>query len=277
MVWALHKFMADGSGSTSSWEGTTSELLIALNSLVGEQVQRSRFWPSKANGLGMALQRCAPLLRRQGIRVKKVRTAAERVLALRWTRTDHSEHCSKSEFARRIGLSPGRISQLIELGLPVSADGRIEVASASAWYGENMGPGRRGRIGDAGRRSLELRRERDAWLAWSRNAAEAIAASTGADIIPLLRQMYDLTRQQFDALALAAEGSVEARSHPLHSGEDLDDLAARQVEGRRADASHCTGFPSWRPAPSQGRFTPPLTVEPSRRRARHIMERKPSQ
>jgi len=45
---------------------------------------------------------------------------------------------SKSQFAKLLGLSRGRISQLIRLGLPVAADGRIPAADAYKWYCRNV-------------------------------------------------------------------------------------------------------------------------------------------
>ena len=40
---------------------------------------------------------------------------------------------SKSDFAARVGLTKGRISQLVAEGLPVRADGQIDVAEGLAW------------------------------------------------------------------------------------------------------------------------------------------------
>jgi len=39
----------------------------------------------------------------------------------------------KSQFAKRIHVSPGRVSQLIAQGMPVLPDGRIDVPSALNW------------------------------------------------------------------------------------------------------------------------------------------------
>ena len=47
----------------------------------------------------------------------------------------------KSAFALRIGVSPGRVSQLIARGLPVTPDGLIDVASGIAWCRRNVRPG----------------------------------------------------------------------------------------------------------------------------------------
>lgn len=44
------------------------------------------------------------------------------------------EQISKAEFARLLGLSRARVTQLVEAGLPICGDGRIPVARARAWY-----------------------------------------------------------------------------------------------------------------------------------------------
>lgn len=50
---------------------------------------------------------------------------------------------SKSSFAERMGLSKGRISQLITIGLPVRPDGRIDPADAVPWIEANLDKARR--------------------------------------------------------------------------------------------------------------------------------------
>lgn len=57
---------------------------------------------------------------------------------------------TKTAFAERVGLSKGRISQLIAEGLPVRADGRIDVDAGLAWMERNLDPSRRNRGGTAG-------------------------------------------------------------------------------------------------------------------------------
>ena len=49
----------------------------------------------------------------------------------------------------RVGLTKGRISQLVAEGLPVRADGRIDVAVGLAWIENNLDPARRNRGGAA--------------------------------------------------------------------------------------------------------------------------------
>lgn len=54
---------------------------------------------------------------------------------------------SKSDFAARVGLTKGRISQLVTEGLPVRADGQIDVAIGLTWIENNLDPARRNRGG----------------------------------------------------------------------------------------------------------------------------------
>lgn len=50
---------------------------------------------------------------------------------------------TKTAFAARVGLSKGRISQLIAEGLPVRQDGQIDVAAGLNWIEANLDPARR--------------------------------------------------------------------------------------------------------------------------------------
>ena len=45
---------------------------------------------------------------------------------------------SKSQLAGALGVSRGRISQLIAVGLPVRADSKIDLDKAAAWYRTNV-------------------------------------------------------------------------------------------------------------------------------------------
>lgn len=50
---------------------------------------------------------------------------------------------SKKGFAEHVGVTAGRISQLIASGLPVEANGRIHVARGVAWMRDNIDSNRR--------------------------------------------------------------------------------------------------------------------------------------
>jgi hypothetical protein len=61
---------------------------------------------------------------------------------------------TKSEFARHLGISPGRITHYIMQGMPVTWDGRINTAKAVAWIRKNVGT-RMSKWPDRGRARLE--------------------------------------------------------------------------------------------------------------------------
>ncbi len=54
---------------------------------------------------------------------------------------------AKTAFAARVGLTKGRISQLIAEGLPVRHDGKIDVDAGLAWIEDNLDPARRNKGG----------------------------------------------------------------------------------------------------------------------------------
>jgi hypothetical protein len=87
---------------------------------------------------------------------------------------------SKSELAEELGLSAGRISQMIATGLPVLPDGALDLAEAAQWVLRNLRDPKaaptREAAADALRSALggaDLRRA-------IRAAAEVVAASTAA-------------------------------------------------------------------------------------------------
>ena len=45
---------------------------------------------------------------------------------------------SRVEFARRMSLSKGRVTQLVERGMPTAEDGRISFKAARRWYRANI-------------------------------------------------------------------------------------------------------------------------------------------
>jgi hypothetical protein len=57
---------------------------------------------------------------------------------------------TKAAFAEKVGLTRGRISQLIGKGLPVTPDGRINVEAGLRWMEDNLDPDRRGKGGKGG-------------------------------------------------------------------------------------------------------------------------------
>lgn len=50
---------------------------------------------------------------------------------------------TKAELARRLGITRGRVSQLVQAGMPVHNDGKVDEVEARAWYEANIDPSRR--------------------------------------------------------------------------------------------------------------------------------------
>ena len=50
------------------------------------------------------------------------------------------QYVSKSEIAKELGVSKGRVTQLVKAGMPVQADGRIGLDKARKWYAANIRP-----------------------------------------------------------------------------------------------------------------------------------------
>ncbi|KZL28515.1 hypothetical protein PsAD37_00739 [Pseudovibrio sp. Ad37] len=78
---ALHEFLMVRQGG-ESWVGTATELLAELNMIVCDQIRSSRFWPTKVNAFGSAVDRAAPLLRQKRIQVLKKATGSKRLIYL---------------------------------------------------------------------------------------------------------------------------------------------------------------------------------------------------
>lgn len=147
---------------------------------------------------------------------------------------------SKKAFGEALGLSPARVTQLVEKGLPVEPNGRIHLGRGRAWYVANVDPNRRRGGGieapargaraelertRADREALKLaqergqlvdreaverqtfaraRAERDAWLGWVGRASSELAAETGADGGALFAALDRLVREQLAGYADSA-------------------------------------------------------------------------
>lgn len=162
------------------------------------------------------------------------------------TKLDRAE--SKTEFAARVGLTKGRISQLVAEGLPVRDDGRIDVAAGLAWMEANLDPSRRNKGGVAGQGAASIadikrahllvqvqrarlaydkeraslvdaaaatatifaraRAERDAHMAWVQRAAPLVAAETGADPQAVFAALDRLMREHLEHLADTPLGTL---------------------------------------------------------------------
>ncbi len=164
------------------------------------------------------------------------------------------KRATKAEFARRVGLTRGRISQLVAQGLPVLPDGRIEVEAGLRWMEENLDPDRRARArlhaprltntrdGDS---SLAEARRQHEWTKVQR-ARLALERERGAvvDRQKTVNRVFALARQERDAwlnwppriaALMAAELGVEA--HAMQAALDryvrqhLTELAEIKFEG----------------------------------------------
>lgn len=146
---------------------------------------------------------------------------------------------SKSTFARMIGVTKGRVSQLIAKGLPVRPDGKIDPVIGGEWIEQNLDPLRRkpaepekpppvestrSQLETEKLRSLRLendrregslvdraaaeqaifaraRAERDAHLNWIVQAAPQIAAELGTDARRMSEALERHMRQHLERLA----------------------------------------------------------------------------
>ncbi|MCC6919372.1 MAG: hypothetical protein IT548_09215 [Alphaproteobacteria bacterium] len=142
-------------------------------------------------------------------------------LGIGHTPPDPDAPIGKSDFARRVGLSPSRISQLVRAGLPTTPAGKIVPSAGDAWMRDNVDPDRSRRAKgepldapaprgvkaaidverlellriEAARKRGELvdrkaaeavifaraRAERDAHTAWVQRIAPTLAAELGSD------------------------------------------------------------------------------------------------
>ena len=144
---------------------------------------------------------------------------------------------TKSAFAAHLGVSKGRISQMIRDGLPVLDNGRVPVDAASAWYAANVRhtaqsakksdddlaqvkrqreeahrdllrlqvEEKSGRLID--RRAAEAaiferaRSERDSHLAWISRISPQVATETGCDLATLFAALDREMRAHLQDLA----------------------------------------------------------------------------
>ncbi|RJF81881.1 hypothetical protein D3877_17440 [Azospirillum cavernae] len=60
---------------------------------------------------------------------------------------DDSATETKAAFARRIGVKPPRVSQLVSSGLPLDGDGKVRIAAALAWLEGRQNPVKRAEQG----------------------------------------------------------------------------------------------------------------------------------
>lgn len=150
---------------------------------------------------------------------------------------------SKRGFGELIGVSPGRVSQMINDGLPVESNGRIDITKGKAWVAANVDQNRRrsrvdgGGLFDGAKREREAaeariahfkaerladrlidrdetlrmietraRFERDAWIGWVNRAAPELARLVKADVAIVVSTLDRLVREQLATLAATPLG-----------------------------------------------------------------------
>ena len=109
---------------------------------------------------------------------------------------------SKAAFARRIGVTPQRSTQLVDRGMPVRPDGSIDVNTALAWLDENLDTSKRvggKRVGG-----------KHAGSTWPADAPATIAAGPS---LAEAKRIHELVKVQRARLALERErGDLVSRN-----------------------------------------------------------------
>lgn len=159
----------------------------------------------------------------------------------------------KRDFAALMGVTPGRISQLIHRGLPCTATGMIDPEQGKAWWQENIAGGRKRRDGAQGtlastkasidaerleqlrldtaerrgdlvRRDLVRRAivdrgraERDAHQAWVMRTAPVLAAELGVDGHRMFILLDAAMRDHLEFLARTPLEELLGEAEPLAS------------------------------------------------------------
>ncbi|WP_090069186.1 hypothetical protein [Cohaesibacter marisflavi] len=143
---------------------------------------------------------------------------------------------AKTKFAEFLGISKGRVSQLIKDGLPVEPNGMIDSEAGKTWYSAHCSPNRRKALTEniptsaraeldavrVERAKLDLEREkgnlidrmaakqaifsraraeRDAWIGWASRASVALASELEADPKDAFALMDKLVRDHLADLA----------------------------------------------------------------------------
>jgi transcriptional regulator with XRE-family HTH domain len=99
---------------------------------------------------------------------------------------------TKSELAERLGLTKGRISQLLADGLPVEADGRVDAIEAAEWVLSNLNNPKAEPTRQAARNLMTMAHT------WN---ALAYAAAEIAPAVVLAAAELGLTRAQAERLS----------------------------------------------------------------------------
>jgi len=129
---------------------------------------------------------------------------------------------SKTQFAAALGITPGRVSQLIKAGLPVRADGKLDLAAASAWYRQRVArPASKPVVRMPGDDSLAEARRRREWIRLAREQLllEKVRGEV-VDVSDVEAAAFERGRAERDALLnfpsrvapiIAAEFEIDSR------------------------------------------------------------------
>lgn len=144
---------------------------------------------------------------------------------------------AKSSFAKLIGVSPGRVSQMVKAGLPVEPDGRIDVARGRLWVQDNIDANRsaaqkQGSLGLDAPRNDSVATER---LRLVREQADTAALKNAAlrrELVPAaeVEKEWAATMRKVRAAILAIPSRLR-QTLPHLTGHDV---AALDEELRRA-------------------------------------------
>jgi hypothetical protein len=160
-------------GGAGKWRQDFAQYLRGANATPFATPRRGSSWAiSYAGGEGARVRRSA--------RPQMAKLAASRPV------DSKTGSVTKAAFAERVGLTRGRISQLISQGLPVTAGGRIEVEAGLRWMEDNLDPDRRGKGGTVSsttpslaeaRRLHEIVKVQRAKLAYERERGDLVNRS----------------------------------------------------------------------------------------------------
>ena len=154
------------------------------------------------------------------------------------TKLDGTE--TKTAFAARVGLTKGRISQLVAEGLPVRSDGRIDVAEGLAWIETNLDPARRNKGG------APTATTRTATLAEAKRHADAACAlledADHTSFVDAFRDGRFFDEPGFFADRQPLIGGCSVLSPPLSLH---DDGGEGRVRGELVYDARFEGAPGW--------------------------------
>jgi hypothetical protein len=156
---------------------------------------------------------------------------------------------TKTAFAERVGLTKGRISQLVAEGLPVRDDGRIDVDAGLAWMENNLDPAKRNKGGTAApapggalsmseaRRLYMVTQVQRARLAYDKERGQLIDAKEAASAV--------FSRAKAERDAHIAWVSRTAPLLAAETGADPQTMFAALDKHMREHLEHLSQTPAW--------------------------------